>query len=511
MTIEKTEKIGKMVKRGKMMAEKIVQNENVPNEKDYAALAVNEKALPKKNEDFSEWYNELIERAQLSDKRYPIKGMNIWPAYGWKLMTNIDREIRKECDATGHEEVYFPLLIPETEFKKEEEHIKGFSQEVYWVTHGGKNKLEIPLLLRPTSETAMYPIFSIWVRSHADLPLKIYQIVNTFRYETKQTRAFIRVREIHFFEAHTCHVDFEDAERQIKEDLEIMKKIAKKLCLPYVLARRPDWDKFAGAYYTIGVDTLMPNGKALQLASIHQYKENFSKPYNITYETENGERKYVHQTTYGMSERLVGAIVGVHGDDRGLILPPAVAPIKVVIIPILAKGKQESVENEARLLQKELQEAGLETKLDTRNLRPGSKFYDWEMKGVPLRLELGPRDIKDNVVSYTRRDNDEKGTFPRGELVKKVNEILDKISENLWNRAQSIIDNGITQIDNLGGAKEQTGILKMAWCGKESCGHKIEDATDKKILGVPVGVSLKGKCIVCGEETEIPIYVAGTY
>ncbi len=491
-----------------IMVEKTIQNEN---EKDFAALANSNKALPKKAEDFSEWYNELIDRSGLSDKRYPIKGMNIWPGYGWKLMTNIDREIRKECDATGHDEVYFPLLIPETEFKKEEEHIKGFSSEVYWVTHGGKNQLEIPLLLRPTSETAMYPMFSIWIRSHADLPLKIYQIVNTFRYETKQTRSFIRVREIHFFEAHTCHADFEDAERQIREDLEIMKKVAEKLCLPYILAKRPDWDKFAGAFYTIGVDTLMPNGRALQLASVHQYKENFSKPYNISYEAENGERKYVHQTTYGMSERLVGAIVGVHGDDRGLILPPAVAPIKVVIVPILAKGKQEEVEQEANALQKELQDAGIDAKLDMRDIRPGSKFYDWEMKGVPLRLELGPRDIKNGVVSYARRDTDEKGSFARKELVSSVKGLLDKIGATLWKRAQSIIDNGITTVENLQGAKEHQGVLKMGWCGAEACGHKIEELTEKKILGIPVGVTFKGKCIICNKGTETPIYVAGTY
>ncbi|HPT74481.1 MAG TPA: hypothetical protein PKX52_06225, partial [Methanomassiliicoccaceae archaeon] len=191
---------------------------------------------------------DLVEQAGLTDKRYPIKGMNVWPAYGWKVMRQIDTFIRQELDATGHDEVCFPLLIPETEFKKEKDHIKGFDSEVYWVTHAGLNELDVRLLLRPTSETAMYPMFSIWVRSHGDLPLKIYQLVNTFRYETKQTRAFIRVREIHFFESHTCHVDEEDAQRQVEEDFIILEKLMERLALPYLLLRRTEWDKFPGAH-----------------------------------------------------------------------------------------------------------------------------------------------------------------------------------------------------------------------------------------------------------------------
>ncbi len=237
----------------------------------------------KKAEDFSEWYNEIVERANLTDKRYPVKGMNVWTPYGWKIMQAIDSHIRQEFDGTDHQEVYFPLLIPEDQFAKEKEHIKGFDAEVFWVTHAGLNPLDVKLLLRPTSETAMYPIFALWVRSHADLPLKTYQIVNTFRYETKQTRAFIRVREIHFFESHTCHADFEDSERQVKEDFDILTRLASRWCLPYKLLKRTDWDKFPGAFYTVGIDTLLPSGKSLQLGSIHQYRQNFSKPYEIKY------------------------------------------------------------------------------------------------------------------------------------------------------------------------------------------------------------------------------------
>ena len=333
------------------------------------------------SEEFNDWYVDIVEKAGLADKRYPIKGMNVWTGYGWKAMRLIDAHMRQEFDDTGHDEVCFPLLIPENEFLKEADHIKGFSAEVFWVIHAGENKLDIPLLLRPTSETAMYPMFSLWIRSHADLPLKTYQIVNVFRYETKQTRAFIRMREIHFFEAHTCHVDFEDAEKQIAEDLQIMKKLASKLCLPYVLCKRPEWDKFAGAFYTIGIDSLMPTGRTLQMGSIHQYKENFSRPYDIKYEDDTGQHQYVHQTTFGMSERILGALISMHNDDKGIILPPDIAPTQIVIIPIISKKEPEIVNNKCKEIFDQLKQAGFRVHLDDRDLRPGNKYYGWELKG----------------------------------------------------------------------------------------------------------------------------------
>ena len=469
-----------------------------------------------REDNYNEWYLDIVEKAALSDKRYPIKGMNVWTPYGWKIMTFIDKYIRRELDATGHDEVSFPLLIPETEFKKEKDHIKGFDSEVYWVTHAGLDKLDVRLVVRPTSETAMYPMFSLWVRSHQDLPLKIYQIVNTFRYETKQTRPFIRVREIHFFESHTCHDTEEDAQRQIEEDLEILKRIAKELCLPYYLLRRTDWDKFPGAYYTVGIDTVMPNHKTLQLGSVHHYRTNFSEPYNITYEDENGEHKYVHQTTYGMSERLLGAVISVHGDDKGLCLPPAVAPFEVVIIPILGKNSKEQVSAAAVKMKEELESAGIRTKLDDRDDRPGSKYYDWEIKGVPLRLELGARDIENNVVTFARRDTGEKGTIDVGTLVPGVKLILDEIMKSMSEKAWKFQKEAITDlksIEDIPKDEEDTKlrIYRFGWCGCAECGHKFEDDNDIKILGTPyIPEDYKGKCIVCGKETDTPAYAART-
>jgi len=461
----------------------------------------------KKAEDFSEWYNEIVERANLTDKRYPVKGMNVWTPYGWKIMQAIDAHIRQEFDATGHGEVCFPLLIPEDQFAKEKEHIKGFDAEVFWVTHAGLNPLDVRLLLRPTSETAMYPIFSLWVRSHADLPLKTYQIVNTFRYETKQTRAFIRVREIHFFESHTCHADFEDAERQVREDYEILEKLARKWCLPYRLLKRTEWDKFPGASYTVGIDTLLPSGRSLQLGSIHQYMENFSRPYDIKYEDEKGEHRYAHQTTFGMSERLVGAVVAIRGDDKGLVLPPDVATVQVVIVPVLAKGAADEVTRAARELRDELKSAGVRAHLDERDIRPGAKYYDWELKGVPLRLELGMRDIEKRKVTFVRRDTGDKSLADRAGVAEEVLRMLDRVSKEMLERATRVMEEGIETVSSLESLPEK--MIRAGWCGEEQCGHEIEARSDRNILGMPIdGEEFDGQCVICGKKARSPVYLA---
>ncbi len=297
------------------------------------------RGIPSKNDDFNAWYPFIVEAAELVDKRYPIKGMDVWRPYGWRTMKLIDSLTHSEMERTEHEEVNFPLLIPENLLDKEnslvarlkrareegvdpddlrdDEEEGGFKKEVYWVKHAGENELDIPMFLRPTSETAMYTMFPLWIRSHKDLPLKVYQMVNTFRYETKQTRSFIRVREIHFFEAHTAHADEDCATRQIQQDLEIVDNLMHDLCLPVIKARRPVWDTFPGAWYTIGIDAIMPNGRTLQVASCHHYRDQWAKAFDLTYENLNAEQQHCHQTTYGMSERLLGAIVGMHGDDNG--------------------------------------------------------------------------------------------------------------------------------------------------------------------------------------------------
>ena len=466
----------------------------------------------KKSEDFNEWYNEIVELADLCDKRYPIKGMNIWRPYGWKLMNNVDRLIRDEMVKTNHQEVCFPLLIPESLFKKEEEHIEGFGKEVFWVTHAGTNQLEERWLLRPTSETAMYPIFSLWIRSHTDLPLKTFQIVNTFRYETKQTRAFIRVREIHFFEAHTCHVDFEDAERQIKEDKEIAHRLLQKLCLPYVLSKRPEWDKFAGAYYTISIDVLMPSGRTLQIGSIHQYRDNFAKPYEISYETEKGAHAFCHQTTYGMSERLLGALIGVHGDNKGLIIPPEVAPLQVVIIPIIFKGKEKGVFEASETLHKKLLHARIRSHIDDRETTPGNKYYDWELKGVPLRVEIGPKDIEKNELTMVRRDIVKKKSVPLKDAEKAIQDELQALDQNLYTNAEKFLKENMYYVLTVEGAKEKTGIVALPWCGNKDCALEIENVLEGNTLGEPIENAVcTDLCPVCGMSAKTWMRYAKSY
>ncbi|WP_461864479.1 proline--tRNA ligase [Thermococcus sp.] len=472
------------------------------------------------SEEFSEWYNELIETAEIQDKRYPVKGMNIWLPYGLRIMRNIERFIHEEMERTGHKEVLFPALIPETEFQKEAEHIAGFEGEVFWVTHAGHDPLDVRLIMRPTSETAMYSMFSLWIRSHADLPFKIYQIVNVYRYETKHTRPLIRVREIsRFFEAHTAHDSFEDAERQIREDLEIFGRLMEKLAMPYIVSKRPDWDKFPGAFYSLGAEVVMPDGRTLQIGTMHNYKQNFARAYNIEYETETGEHEYVHQTTYGMSERLLAAVMAVHGDDRGLVLPPAIAPIQVVIVPIPKKDSVYDVYEYARSIAEELKNSGFRVHVDERDIRPGRKFYDWELKGVPLRIEVGPRDIKNGKAVLARRDTLEKFVIDREELVSRVRETLDAIHENLYARAKEFLENHIKRVDTIKEAKkvfeDRRGVVEIPWCGEESCGLEMEEILDAKMLGIPYPeeeAKIEGKkCAHCGREARVIVRFARTY
>lgn len=467
--------------------------------------------MAKKKENFSEWYNEAIEKAELTDKRYPVKGMNIWPPYGWKLMSLIDAETRKMMDKTNHVEVRFPLLIPEDEFQKEADHIKGFNEEVFWVTHAGLNELDVPLLLRPTSETAMYPVFDLWIRSHADLPLKIYQMVNVFRYETKQTRAFMRMREIYFFEAHTCHTTDEEAEEQIDEDLDIMDKLAEKLCIAYLKLQRTDWDKFPGADYTVGGDSLLPTGRLLQIAGIHQYKENFAKAYDITYEDEDGEHKYVSQTTYGMSERLISAIVSIHGDDRGIVLPPSVAPVQVRIIPI-TYGENEGLMKYCFGIKKELEDNDIRVDIDDREeVRPGSKFFDSEQKGIPIRLDIGSNEVEDRKVTLVRRDTGDKKLIGHEDLIQEIKREFDEMQEEMYEMSRKMLEDNIEEVSDISEITEEK-VYKIGWCGEHSCGEEIEETTDRSILGTLYdGEEYSGRCIMCGKETDKVVYLCKSH
>ncbi|MDD1697238.1 MAG: proline--tRNA ligase, partial [Methanoregula sp.] len=390
--------------------------------------------LPLK-EDFSAWYNDLLWRAEIMDVRYPVKGLYVWFPYGFALRKYVYQKLRDLLDR-DHQETLFPLLIPEQEFMKEAEHIKGFEEEVYWVTHGGTTPLEVKLALRPTSETAIYPMYALWVRSHADLPIKYYQIVNTFRYETKQTRPLIRLREITSFkEAHTVHATWDEAEAQVEEAIRLYREFYDGLCIPTLVSRRPDWDKFPGADYTMAVDAIMPNGKTLQIGTVHHLGDHFSRTFNITFEDKNGEQKLAQQTCYGISERSIAALISIHGDDRGLILPPAVATLQAVIVPITIGKRHADVMAAAQKLKTDLTAAGFRVKLDTRDMRPGAKYYWWELRGVPLRLELGPRDLDAGKVMAVKRTG-EKTSIDLASVIAGVTRVFEEITDTIRSVAE---------------------------------------------------------------------------
>lgn len=465
--------------------------------------------LPKKKGTFFDWYNEVLDVTRVTDKRYPVKGLNVWPPFGLKMRSLMDRTIRDSVEPIGYEEVSFPTLIPETELKKESDHIKGFEAEVYWVTHGGTTPLDIRLCLRPTSETAMYPMFALWVRSHKDLPLRTFQVVNVFRYETKSTRPLIRIREIHFFEGHTVHPDEAGATQQVKEDLTSFAKIAAAFALPYLVIRRPEWDKFPGAHYSLALDTPFGDGRTLQLGTVHHYRDNFAKPYGIQYETEKGETAYGHQTTYGLSERLLGAVVGIHGDDKGLVLPPALAPTQVVIIPVLGKDGGEAVVAAARAVEAQLKGAGLRVTLDNSPDRPGAKYYAWESKGVPLRAELGPREVQEGALTLADRLGT-KRKIAQKDLVPEVRASLDAFQRALTERARAQFVASIDRAQKLEDLKSAASLHLIGWCSKEECGHKIEVAVEGALLGtiqseIPAALASgpAPPCLVCGSTPTV--------
>jgi prolyl-tRNA synthetase len=349
-------------------------------------------------------------------------------------------------------------------------------------------------------------MYALWVRSHADLPLRYYQVVNTFRYETKATRPLIRAREITSFkEAHTVHATWAEAEAQAREAIALYREFYERLSIPVLISRRPDWDKFPGADYTVAIDTTMPDGRTLQIGTVHHLGDNFSRTFGIKYEDEKGEQQFAHQTCYGISERSIAAVLSVHGDDRGLVLPPAVAPVQAVIIPIIVGKRKEVVLAAARELQRELASAGIRSEVDEREIRPGAKYYHWEMRGVPLRIEIGPRDLDRGVVTLVTRMG-KKAEGSRESVTRIVREVLSGLSEILLEKASSEMWSRITTPRTMEEAKAsvERGVAVVSWCRQRKCANLLEEKTGGSILGTDVGGNrlpeISKNCIVCGKE-----------
>ncbi|KUO42362.1 MAG: proline--tRNA ligase [Hadesarchaea archaeon YNP_N21] len=464
-----------------------------------------------------EWFNDILFNAGIMDTRYPVKGLYVWLPYGLKLRNLIFGILRKLLEEHGHQEVLFPLLIPEDILRKETEHITGFESQVYWVTHGGYEKLDVKLALRPTSETSIYPMFERWIRSHADLPIKIFQVVNIFRYETKMTKPMIRMREVTTFkEAHTAHATEDEAELQVQEAVKIYKNFFDQLGIPYIIAKRPRWDTFAGAKYSIAFDTIMPDGKTLQIGTVHNLGQNFAKVFELKFEKSDGNHEYVYQTCYGISDRAVASVIITHGDDLGLCLPPEVSPIQVVIVPIPFKGEEGTIQEFAKNVLSELLAMGIRAHLDDRDIRPGEKFYYWERRGVPLRVEIGPEEVKDKSLTIARRDTGERELIALEGLETRIRQLLEGVNKNLCRRSREFFEGMISNANNLEEIKrylnEKGGIVRAPWCGREECGMYIEQQTGAGVLGQEINSKpITGKCPVCSRESSLTLLIAKSY
>jgi prolyl-tRNA synthetase len=472
----------------------------------------------KKNEDFSQWYTEVVLKAGMAEYA-PIKGCMILREHSYAIWEKIQEVFNRKIKATGHNNVYFPMFIPESFLKKEGEHFEGFVPEVAWVTEGGSTPLEEKLAIRPTSETIMYATFAKWIRSWRDLPIKINQWCNIVRWETKATKPFLRTREFLWQEGHTVHATAEEAEKEVFYALGEYKDLVETyLAIPVLIGKKTDSEKFAGALYTTTMEAMMPDGKALQMGTSHNLGQNFAKVFDITFIGEDEQKHDVWQTSWGITTRLIGAVIMVHGDDKGLVLPPKVAPVQVVIVPIPYKGAEPAaIAAKAKELYTALKEKGILVVLDDREeYTPGWKFNQWELKGVPIRIEIGPRDLKQQQVMMARRDTGQKLAVKEQEMLTTVENLLVEIQHNLYAKARVNLENMITPVQTYDEFKEKLktkgGFIKAAWCGSPTCEEKVKDETGATIRLRPFEREKpKTGCIVCGEKAEEIVYFARSY
>ncbi len=464
--------------------------------------------------DFPQWYTDVILKTDLVDYS-PVKGFMVIKPYGYALWENIQQFLDRRFKETGHKNCYFPLLIPESLLNKEAEHVEGFAPEVAWVTHGGKEKLAERLCIRPTSETIICSMYSKWLKSYRELPYLYNQWCSVVRWE-KSTRPFLRTSEFLWQEGHTLHETEEEAQGETLQMLDIYKEMAEELlAIPVVIGKKSEKEKFAGAHATYTMEALMHDGKALQAGTSHNLGQHFTTAFDITFLDRNGDLKYPHQTSWGVSTRLIGGLIMVHGDNRGLVLPPRVASTQAVIIPI-AQHK-EGVLDKAYQLKKLLENQGVRVDLDdNENYSPGWKFNEYEMKGVPVRIEIGPRDIKNNQVMVARRDTLEKQAVPMEGLEEYVVELLETIHKDMLEKARTHRDENTYYIDSFEEFKEKMevkpGFAKAMWCGTRECEDNIKTETSASIRCMPFEQEdLGNKCHFCDKEAKHMVYVAKAY
>jgi prolyl-tRNA synthetase len=474
--------------------------------------------LPLRSEDFSEWYNQLVLRAELADYA-PVRGCMIVRPYGWALWENITAQLDRRFKATGHVNAAFPLLIPRSFIDKEKSHVAGFSPELAVVTIGGGEKLEEPLVIRPTSETIIGHAYAKWIQSYRDLPVLINQWNSVVRWELR-TKLFLRTLEFFWQEGHTAHATLEEAEFETRQMLDIYADFAmKEAAVPVIPGRKSDSEKFAGADITYSIEAMMGDGKALQAGTSHNLGQNFAKAFEIRYLDKGGVLQHCWTTSWGLSTRFIGAIIMVHGDDQGLILPPRIAPFQAVIVPIYKTDDEKaSVMDAARKIRAELVAAEIRVKLDERDgMSPGFKFNDWEMRGVPLRIELGPKDVAKGSVVLARRDRpgkEGKSFVPQTGLSDAVKTMLAEIQQALFDRALAFRKTNTAEPKDYGEFKTavERGFALTHWCGREDCEGKIKEETKATMRCIPLEQSGEpGKCIFCGQASKEKAIFAKAY
>ena len=471
-----------------------------------------------RSEDYSRWYTDVIQKAELADYA-PVRGCMVIRPYGYAIWENIQKHLDQMFRDTGHRNAYFPMFIPESFLKKEAEHVQGFAPELAVVTIGGGKVLEEPLIVRPTSETIINHMYAQWAKSYRDLPILINQWCNVVRWELR-TKPFLRTLEFLWQEGHTAHATAEEAEEETVKMLGVYKTFAEETAaIPVITGQKSDSEKFAGAVRSYSIEAMMGDRRALQSATSHNLGQNFAKAFNIQFLDQNNQLQYAWQTSWGMSTRFVGAVIMVHGDDQGLIMPPKLAPVQAVIVPIWRKDtERDAVLTEAGKVRDVLKD-GFRVELDSRDgVSPGFKFNDWEMRGVPVRIEIGPKDIEKKQVVLARRDNREKAFVPLADLSTELKVTLDKVHQALFSRAKDFMTANTFDLDDYAKFKEMMqdegspGFVRAWWCQGRECEAKIKEETKATTRNIPFDQpGGTGKCFHCGAEADKVAIFAKAY
>ena len=463
-------------------------------------------AITAREVDFAQWYTDVVKKAELTGYT-SVKGFMVIKPAGFAIWENIQKELDRRFKETGVENVSLPLLIPESLLQKEKEHVEGFAPEVAWVTHGGTEPLQERMCVRPTSETLFCDYYAKDIQSYRDLPKVYNQWCSVVRWE-KTTRPFLRSREFHWQEGHTAHATAEESRARTIQMLNVYADFCEEvLAIPVIKGRKTEKEKFAGAEATYTVEALMHDGKALQSGTSHNFGDGFARAFGIQYTDTDNTLKYVHQTSWGMSTRMIGAIIMVHGDDSGLVLPPRIAPVQAVVIPI--QQRKEGVMEAANAAAGALRAAGIKVKLDDSDKSPGWKFSEQEMRGFPIRIELGPRDIAEGKAVLVRRDTGEKTTCAIDTLAESVKALLEDIQKNLYEKAKAFLESHIYEADDYETfcrlIDEKPGFVKANWCGDRACEDNIKEDTSASSRCIPFSDPAphgSGKCVCCGREAK---------